>query len=164
MVMILPRILPKMIPDDITPLLVFVNLKSGGCQGTQLITAFRKLLNPHQVFNLEYGGPLPGLYCFRQVKNYKILVCGGDGTVGWTLSCLDNTGQDAACNSPPIAILPLGTGNDLARVLRWGGGYTSGETPLSILKDVVVAEELKLDRYGYLLVWTIIIEACSLFY
>lgn len=102
-----------------------------------MITSFRKLLNPHQVFNLDYGGPLPGLHCFRHLKRFKILVCGGDGTVGWALSCLDNVGQDAACPTPPMAILPLGTGNDLARVLRWGSGYTGGEEPLSILRLVV---------------------------
>ena len=50
------------------------------------------------------------LYVFRNVNNYKILVCGGDGTVGWVLQCLDNVGQDAVCDAPPIAVLPLGTG------------------------------------------------------
>ena len=50
------------------------------------------------------------LYVFRNVPYYKILACGGDGTVGWVLSCLDNVGQDAICQSPPMSILPLGTG------------------------------------------------------
>lgn len=86
------------------------------------------------------------LYVFRHVKDYKILVCGGDGTVGWALQCLDNVGQDSECQSPPCAIVPLGTGNDLARVLRWGPGYTGGEDPLSLLKDVIDADEIRLDR------------------
>ncbi|KAL7064199.1 hypothetical protein AAHC03_05386 [Spirometra sp. Aus1] len=146
-VLILPKIHPQMIPPDLQPLLVFVNIKSGGCQGIELMTAFRRLLNPFQVFNLDYGGPLPGLFCFRQVPSYKIVVCGGDGTIGWTLSCLDSVGQDAFCHSPPIAVLPLGTGNDLARVLNWGGGYTSAEDPLQILKNIVTAEEVSLDRW-----------------
>ena len=43
------------------------------------------------------------------------------------------------------AVLLL-TGNDLARVLRWGAGYTGGEDPLNLLRDVIDAEEIKLDR------------------
>lgn len=50
-----------MIPPDVEPLLVLVNVKSGGCQGTELITAFRRLLNPFQVFDVLKGGPLVGL-------------------------------------------------------------------------------------------------------
>jgi len=49
-----------MIPPNVCPLLVFVNVKSGGKQGLELITSFRHLLNPHQVFDLQNGGPLPG--------------------------------------------------------------------------------------------------------
>lgn len=90
------------------------------------------------------------LYVFRHIQDYKILVCGGDGTIGWVLQCLDNVGQDSECSSPPCAIVPLGTGNDLARVLRWGAGYTGGEDPLNLLRDVIDAEEIRLDR------WTVV--------
>ena len=41
-------------------------------------------------------------------------------------------------------------GNDLARVLRWGPGYSGGEDPLSLLRDVIEAEEIRLDR------WTVV--------
>ncbi|XP_046397842.1 diacylglycerol kinase theta isoform X1 [Ischnura elegans] len=150
LVMLLPNIEPSMVPPGVQPLLVFVNVKSGGCQGLELISSFRKLLNPYQVFDLDNGGPLPGLYVFRHIKDYRILVCGGDGTIGWVLQCLDNVGQDSECSSPPCAIVPLGTGNDLARVLRWGPGYTGGEDPLNLLRDVIDAEEIRLDR------WTVV--------
>ena len=37
-------------------------------------------------------------------------------------------------------------GNDLARVLHWGPGYHGEAEPLSLLRDVIDAEEIKLDR------------------
>ena len=63
------------------------------------------------------------LYVFRKVPDYRILVCGGDGTIGWVLQCLDNVGQDSECSSPPCAIVPLGTGENSALV-KGGMGDT----------------------------------------
>ena len=42
------------------PLLVFCNGRSGGNQGVQLLLAFKRHLNPYQVFDLANGGPYPG--------------------------------------------------------------------------------------------------------
>ena len=39
------------------------------------------------------------------------------------------------------------SGNDLARVLRWGPGYNGEDDPLNLLRDVIEAEEIQLDRY-----------------
>ena len=92
-------------------------------------------------------GPEVGLTFFANVPQFKVLVCGGDGSVGWVLDAIESQEFESP---PPVAILPIGTGNDLARVLSWGGGYGAIERQgglASVLQQIDHAAVTMLDRW-----------------
>ena len=131
------------LPDDCTPLLAFVNSRSGVSQGAYLIHQLRRLLNPVQVVDLANEDPARALRQFLELPRLRILVCGGDGTAKWIMNVLEELELDCW---PPIAILPLGTGNDMARVLGWGGGYNN-ESIVEFLAQVQRAHVVVVDRW-----------------
>ncbi|CAO2836558.1 unnamed protein product [Amaranthus hypochondriacus] len=135
------------LPKDARPILVFINSRSGAQNGLSLRRRLNMLLNPAQVFELNSSqGPEASLKLFCNVPNFRVLVCGGDGTVAWVLDAIEKFNFESP---PPVSILPLGTGNDLSRVLQWGGGFSRIEGPglRNILHEVNHAAVTMLDRW-----------------
>ncbi|KAM0930055.1 hypothetical protein ACQ4PT_001141 [Festuca glaucescens] len=126
----------------VTPMVVFVNSKSGGRHGPELKLRLHELISEEQVFDLSDVKPSDfiryGLGCLERLAergdncaknirgNLRIMVAGGDGTVGWVLGCLQELNMLKREPVPPTGIIPLGTGNDLARSFGWGGSFPFG--------------------------------------
>lgn len=133
-----------------TPVLVLANTRSGNNMGEALLGEFRTVLNPVQVFDLSELTPSKALQLCTLLPpgSVRVLVCGGDGTVGWVLDAIDTMklkGLDQFM--PRVTILPLGTGNDLSNTLGWGAGY-AGEIPVEqVLRNILDAEVVKMDRW-----------------
>nr|XP_024218639.1 diacylglycerol kinase eta-like isoform X8 [Halyomorpha halys] len=132
-------------PQGCSPLLVFVNSKSGDNQGVKFLKRFKQLLNPAQVFDLIPSGPFLGLKLFRRFDPFRVLVCSGDGSVGWVLSEIDKINITNQCQ---VGVLPLGTGNDLARVLGWGASCDDDANLSHLLDKYEKATTKMLDRWS----------------
>ncbi|KAK9973192.1 hypothetical protein ABG768_023935 [Culter alburnus] len=133
-----------------TPVLVLANTRSGNNMGEVLLGEFRTLLNPVQVFDLSELPPSKALQLCTLLPpgSVRVLVCGGDGTVGWVLDAIDTMklkGQDQFI--PFVTILPLGTGNDLSNSLGWGAGYAGEISVEEVIRNVLEAEVVKMDRW-----------------
>eukprot|EP01125_Pyxidicula_operculata_P006197 TRINITY_DN2157_c0_g1_i1.p1 TRINITY_DN2157_c0_g1~~TRINITY_DN2157_c0_g1_i1.p1 ORF type:complete len:625 (-),score=152.37 TRINITY_DN2157_c0_g1_i1:27-1865(-) len=134
--------------------IAFVNGKSGGQMGQKVIKKLKKLTPAPTVYDLmeldqttgKVQGPEPGLRTHFGTDGLKIICCGGDGTVCWILSVLDRMPEYKGKRYPPVSVIPLGTGNDMARVLRWGSGY-NGEDLATFLTKLQSSEEILLDRW-----------------
>lgn len=207
-----------------SPTVVFVNPRSGGQLGNQLLREFYAWLNPWQIVDMSREkDPREALRRFRPLAmtgRMRILACGGDGTVSWIVNSLEaeyrNTltfrtitqlnhlcsqfkesierlsdstninieedtvthdaetttatetdspvkmdGQKFAINSfisgigriemelaaAPIAVLPLGTGNDLAKILNWGATFESSANLFLFLRRMVFAKPVQMDLW-----------------
>lgn len=129
------------------PILVIANPKSGSNEGIKLLRAFRGLLNPAQVIDLSETSPEAALEFCRLLPGTqpRVLVCGGDGTVGWVLDAIDKVDLPIR---PYVGIHPMGTGNDLARVLGWGLKYVGDEHEIEeLLLDFEESKPTPFDRW-----------------
>lgn len=128
------------------PLIVIANTKSGSSTGSTVLSLLRGYLHPMQVMELGSRGPQDALQWAAKTspRPCRILVAGGDGTIGWVLNTIYSLNIKP---QPSVAIMPLGTGNDLSRVLGWGAEPPSTLDPLQILRSIRRARSVNLDRY-----------------
>ena len=127
------------------PLIVFANTISGGQCGTIVLDGYRRILNPKQVFclNQDPKGPGKGFdFACNLGNEYRILACGGDGSIGWVLRGIKERRVKA-----PLGILPLGTGNDLSKALGWGATFTASDPLDRVLYNIMQAKKVQLDRW-----------------
>ncbi|XP_068644435.1 diacylglycerol kinase 1-like [Aristolochia californica] len=151
---------PMHIPE--CPVIVFINSRSGGQLGGDLLATYRGLLNKSQVFDLGDEAPdkvLHKLYHNLETlkscnddfaseiqKRLKLIVAGGDGTASWLLGVVSDL---KLAPLPPIATVPLGTGNNLPFSFGWGkkNPGTDAESVKSFLAQVIAAREMKIDSW-----------------
>ena len=140
-------------------IVAYVNSKSGGKQGQAVLKRLGMRLPRNQVHDLFV--PFQGVAHTLQghiieansqlnpdgdPMKIRILACGGDGTVGWIAADMEKVVLDYV---PSMALLPLGTGNDLAKVLRWRRFFDSIEAfhVRNFLRRVIIARPSRLDRW-----------------
>lgn len=128
---------PEVAPE--APMVVFINSRSGGRHGPELKGRLQELMSEEQVFDLAVVKPnefvqfglgcletLAGVgdLCAKEIREkLRVMVAGGDGTVGWVLGSLQELHKQNREPVPPVGIVPLGTGNDLSRSFGWGGSF-----------------------------------------
>mmetsp|Transcript_1542 Transcript_1542/g.2895 ORF Transcript_1542/g.2895 Transcript_1542/m.2895 type:complete len:525 (+) Transcript_1542:146-1720(+) len=136
-------------PSDTSVVVAFVNSKSGGKAGPKLHKMLCDALGDDKVVDLammktdENQNPVNALKRFAGTEGLRVLVCGGDGTCSWLFASM----YEADCH-PPLAVMPLGTGNDFSRTLGWGSGFTKSMLKKEWLDRVYVAKPRQMDLWN----------------
>ncbi|KAL7669041.1 hypothetical protein ACOME3_009712 [Neoechinorhynchus agilis] len=134
-----------------TTIIAFVNHKSGAASGG-FGAALKKKLDTllgstdefPKVFDLvRDDGTSKAFEIYEPNESMRIIVCGGDGSVCWVLNEID---QRIGPYGPAVAVMPLGTGNDMARFLKWGSRFKIKKTEKFITR-VSRAGVIRLDRW-----------------
>ena len=129
------------------PLIVIANVKSGSSEADEVASLFRGILNPIQIVSLTSRGPAEALEIVKlSPVKCRVLVCGGDGSVAWVLNTINQMKLD---NKVSVAICPIGTGNDLSRVMGWGAEIKDEDlvSPDKLIDRIRRAQVVKLDRW-----------------
>jgi diacylglycerol kinase (ATP) len=90
-----------------------VNPSSGGGRGRQLAAELAALLGSATVSILGQGDL--AMIAAGLGNDDALIACGGDGTASAVAGVLSTRAGDG----PALGVIPLGTGNDLARTLGW---------------------------------------------
>ena len=87
----------------------------------------------------------------RRVGDLRFVAAGATGTASWVAEpIVDACAMVGTRNVPPIAVLSLGTGNELARVTGWGAGFTArweARRLRSFARDVACGKVVGVDSW-----------------
>lgn len=146
--------------------IAFVNSTSGGGKGDEIYKTLQTHLGNEYVIDLHSCGPgnMPEdtLLKYAHDPFVRVLACGGDGTCGWIYSSLDQVWSTILGNKGlvhtsqykdhlPLAIMPLGTGNDLSRQYYWGPSFQNHMKEKSMISAIESAKLRWLDRWRCLI-------------
>jgi diacylglycerol kinase (ATP) len=117
-----------------------INPHSGGQDGRRVLQMLRKSQPEERIFILQEVDLAQVVRSLSGIR--AIIACGGDGTVTSVLEAVYRERKHI-----PIGVIPLGTGNDLARAFGWPGVCAGERQVGDLLCRLEGARPRALDRW-----------------
>lgn len=125
-------------------IIAFVNKGSGGNEGARVLDYLKNELGDENVFDIKADkGPMRGLDERASDASFevRIIVAGGDGTFSWVADAIEKRNMTHV----RLIVLPLGSGNDMARALGWGKKFPGMNKLVEYMEYIPRARPHKLD-------------------